>query len=251
MVSGQRDITGSMSGIALIAGAVVVCLLFGIVFVSFHDSWYPSYPNVLNLAFAGNGTVSDDQVSATMTVLQNRFNGLGYDASVSRALNDSRGAIIDVQYGGVSTGGITAIATTPGHFEMRIQTVGNLSEHILYRGEVKSATSHRSTGPVGDPVHWGLSLILTPAGAELFRQACIGQNVTYDPENHNIIMILDGNVVQSAPLSSDLARQIASQPVDTIMLNTGMNDPGYILAEKICASISGGELPVPLKVAGM
>jgi hypothetical protein len=179
-----------------------------------------------------------------------RFDALGYDASVSPALNNSRGAIIDVHYGYVSTSGITAIATTLGHFEMRIQTAGNLSDHILNRDEIKSATCFQSTGPVGDPVSWGLTLILTPAGAEHFRQACIDQNATYDPENHNILILLDGKVVNSVPLSSDLARQIASQSVDTLGLSAGGDGQGYVLVNKICASISDGELPVPLKVAG-
>jgi len=251
MVSDRPEKSRKLFVAGIVVGAVVVCLFVAVALLVISSYGHNTGWGVLDLAFAGNGTVSEDQVSATMTVLQNRFDALGYDASVSRALNDSRGAIISVNYGYVSTAGVTAIATTPGHFEMRIQTAGNLSEHILYRDEVKSATSFHSTGPVGDSVSWGLSLLLTPAGAEHFRQACIDQNATNDPENHSIITLLDGKVVQSTHLSSDMARQIASQPVDTIINNAGMNDQAYVLVETICASVSGGELPVPLKVAGM
>lgn len=239
-----------MLAISMVAGVILVCLLAVAILLVASNYGHQSQPNTLNLTFAGTGSVSGDQIEATKNVLQKRFDAIGYGASVSSEFDNSGRALITVHYGNGSADRITSIATMPGNFEMRIQTSGNQSEHILYGGEVKSASISLHDGQTSASVPWVVSMALSPTGAEAFRQACMAQNVTSDQENHPIIMLLDGNVVYSAPLSRELAEEIANHTIDSLVMSTSPGDEGRELAEKVCASISGGELLLPLEVSG-
>jgi hypothetical protein len=248
MVSVKPKKSWKLPFIVIVAGLVVCLLMVVTILMVFGD--HHDRPNLLNLTFAGNDVPSYDQLIATTSVLNNRFNALGIDASASPLRDNNGRSIIYVRYGNVSADRITAIATMPGNFEMRIQTSDNQSEHILYDGEVKSASISLHDGQTSASVPWVVSMALSSTGAEAFRQACIAHNVTSDQENHPIIMLLDGNIVYSAPLSRELVDVIANRTIDSLVMSAGLGDEGRELAEKVCASISGGELPVPLEVSG-
>lgn len=248
MVSDMQGKGGKLPVIGLYAIAVIVCLLFAIAFIVIYDYGHLSYPNTIRLSFAGNGTISSDQLSATTTVLQERFKALGIGASISTASDVSGHTFVDVNYGNASGDLVKEIATMPGHFEMRIQTTGNQSAHVLNGSEITTASLSRTSDSNGT-ARWGATILLSPAGAQLFQAACVGYNATVDPENHTIIMLLDGAVISSAPLSTGLADQIEAGKIDTLVINAGNSDAGNVIAAKICACIASRELPVPLKLA--
>ncbi len=88
------------------------------------------------------------------------------------------------------------IVGTQGLFEIRVQTTGNESEHVLYGDQITS---------VGVPQkdydgRWGgVAFSLTDAGAEAFRKAAIESGAVNNPDAHNLVMILDNETVYSAP----------------------------------------------------
>ncbi len=250
MVTDKPGKWRKMIVISSIVGAVLICLAAIILLLTVTGSVGPTQPNSLNLTFAGNGVISDDQLSATRDVLQSRFDALGYGASVTTMRDASGNGLITIHYGNVSADKMAAIATTPGKIEMRIQTAGNQSEHILYGDDISHSTNLVNSSSTDEFTVWTVPITLKQAGAEKFRQACIGQNATSDPENHHIMMLLDSKVICSLPLSEGLAAELASHTIDTMMVNTGRGADGEMLAAKFCSSIAGGKLPVPLRVSG-
>lgn len=234
--------------IALIIGAAV-CLL-AVVAILVVNGGPHKQPNLLTLVIAGNNASSNDKISAATSVLRDRFNALGCDASVSQIIDNNGRAFIYVFYGNISTDRVTAIATTPGHFEMQIQTAGNQSDYVLSDTDIKSASCSVEPGTINGSAISGVSIVMTPDGAAKFRQKCIEVNATGDPLNHSIITIMDGQRISAIPLSTSLGNRLPSNPVDVLVITTGSGDEGLSMAEKLSASLAGGELPAPLKVAG-
>jgi preprotein translocase subunit SecD len=91
---------------------------------------------------------------------------------------------------------------------------------------------------------------LNDPGAQALRDASILYGATTDPAKHNLIMLLDNQPVYSAPLSHELAAQVAQQPVKQLYASTGTGQAGMTEATTLEIHLRAGALPVDVSVAG-
>jgi preprotein translocase subunit SecD len=96
---------------------------------------------------------------------------------------------------------------------------------------------------------WGVPFTLTEAGAAALRDAAITYNAVNDPENHELVMLLDNATVYSAPLSPDLANKIRAEPVRELVASTGAGDEALEAAKTLEIHLRAGALPVAVVVA--
>ena len=161
--------------------------------------------------------------------------------------------ILMVDLAGIDLSTARDIVTTPGKFEIRVQTTNNTSEHVLW-GDCITA--------VGIPEmregSWGVDFKLNSKGSGEFGVAAVKYGATDDPDAHELIMLLDDEEVYSAPLNPTLASNLGGlyelygeggdwHPQDLIA-NTGSGDEGEIEARQLQVHLSAGALPVQVTV---
>ncbi len=147
---------------------------------------------------------------------------------------------------GVSIEEARNLALTPGKFEIRIQISGNQTEHVLYGDQIVSVgVPEQQSGGA-----WGVSFELSDAGAAALRDAAIKYDAVNHPNSHYLSMYLDNNLVFDAPLAPDLARNIQSVPVKSMVATTGTGDTGHEKALELQLHLRAGALPVSVTEAG-
>ena len=154
-------------------------------------------------------------------ILENKINTLGTkDAKVNTLTGMNNVArYIRVELAGVDMKQAQDIVGKQGKFEIRVQTTGNQTEHVL-SGETITSVQTPSQEPPGSD-KWGVGFTLSEGGAAAFRAAAIKYGATADPANHNLIMLLDNKTVYSAPLSEDLAGKLQSENIRQLFASTG------------------------------
>jgi preprotein translocase subunit SecD len=135
-----------------------------------------------------------------------------------------------------------------GKFEIRIETTGNQSEHVLF-GDSISSVKMPTQVPAGSNI-WGVEFTLNEAGAKAFQDAAIKYGATHDPDNHKLSMILDNKTVYSAPMNSKLASSLATEPVRQLVATTGSGTSGSKEATNLEIHLRAGALPVDVSIAG-
>ncbi|MDO5847307.1 MAG: preprotein translocase subunit SecD [Methanocorpusculum sp.] len=193
----------------------------------------------------GVGSETADSVKRT---LESKVNSLGTNDVKVNILTGLGGVAqyVRIEMAGVDMKQAQEIVGKQGLFEIRIQTAGDQTEHVLYGDSVIAVQNPtKTTSGV-----WGVGFSLDNNGAQLFRQACIDTGATTNPSAHNINMYLDGEEVYSAPLSPDLASSISQSPVNSLSASTGTGDQGYEKAKELEVHLRAGALPVEVKIAG-
>ncbi len=138
------------------------------------------------------------------------------------------------------------LALTPGKFEIRIQVKGNETEHILYGDQIIGVgVPQKERGEA-----WGVPFELNDDGAAALRDAAIKYGAVTNPGAHNLIMYLDNEVVFDAPLAPDLAKNIQSVPVKSLVATTGTGEEGQNKAKELQLHLRAGALPVRVKEVG-
>ena len=164
---------------------------------------------------AAGGTLTSYQQGVSKTtaedvkrILENKINTLGTkDAKVNTLTGMNNVArYIRVELAGVDMKQAQEIVGKQGKFEIRVQTTGNQTEHVL-SGETITSVQVPGQEPPGSD-KWGVGFTLSESGAAQFRAAAIKFGATADPANHNLVMLLDNKTVYSAPLSEDLAGKL-------------------------------------------
>ena len=243
---------------------LVVCLLLAIVLLG------PSYSNgqfntnlKFGLDFEGgstlklqlinqsnpNETISDATLEQTKSIMEFKINQYGLkNTAIHTVRDDKQNAYMLVDFAGLSVDKAKEIVGKQGKFEMRIQTTGNDSEHILYGDEVSGVSPPTQFLDANNA--WGVAFSLSPQGAKDFQQACIKYGATTDPNNHKIIMLLDGQEFFAQPLESSLASSLAKTPETTMRAMTGSDTAAQDLGEQVYIHMSGGSLPVQVVEVG-
>ena len=212
----------------------------------------------LEAAFAESGGrltsyeqgVSKETADQVKIILEEKLNVLGTrDARVNPLIGFSGVSnFIRVELAGVGLAQAQDIVGKQGRFEIRIQTAGNETEHVLY-GDAINTVGVPSQEPPGSN-RWGVSFTLTEQGAVQLRDAAIRYGATTDPASHNLNMILDGRTVYSAPLSAELAAKLRVEPIRDLVASTGVGQEGLDAAKSLEIHLRAGALPVEVMVAG-
>jgi preprotein translocase subunit SecD len=194
--------------------------------------------------------VSKATADVVKRILENKINTLGTkDAKVNTLTGlNNIARYIRVELAGVDMNQAQAIVGTQGKFEIRIQTTGNETEHVLSGDAITSVQVPSQEPPGSDK--WGVGFTLSESGAAAFQAAAIQYGATADPANHNLIMLLDNNTVYSAPLSEDLAGKLQSEAIRQLFASTGMGKYGTQQATNLEIHLRAGALPVDVTVAG-
>ncbi len=187
--------------------------------------------------------VTETTRDETKKILEEKLNRLGLKEIPIRTVGDNY-LLIDLA--GIDMTTAREIAAKPGKFEIKIQVEGNQSEHVLYGTDIRSVEPiQKQKGE-----SWGVPFELSDEGAEALRDAAIKYGAVTNPGAHNLIMYLDNNVVFDAPLAPELARNIQSVPVKSLVATTGQGDDGQIKARELQIHLRSGALPVNVEVIG-
>jgi preprotein translocase subunit SecD len=192
--------------------------------------------------------ISDQTLELTKSIMELKINEYGLKNTPVNTVRDDQGnAYVLIDFAGIPYDEAMSIVGRQGKFEMRIQTEGNESAFILDSSDV-TGVSDPVAHIEGADTYYGVTFGLTKAGAEKFQQACIRYGATSDPESHYVMMLLDGKVFYSRPLSADLANSLKTKPVDQMEAMTGGGDEGKALAKEVSVHMRGGSLPVSVQV---
>ncbi|PKL70377.1 MAG: preprotein translocase subunit SecD [Methanomicrobiales archaeon HGW-Methanomicrobiales-1] len=183
-------------------------------------------------------------------ILENKINTLGTkDAKVNTLTGMNNIArYIRVELAGVDMKQAQEIVGKQGKFEIRIQTVGDQSEHVLF-GDAITSVQNPTQVPAGSD-HWGVGFTLSDSGAAAFRNGAIKYGATVDPANHYLVMLLDNKTVYSAPLSEDLAGKLQAEDTRQLFASTGTGKTGTQQATTLEIHLRAGALPVDVNIAG-
>ncbi|WP_286681043.1 preprotein translocase subunit SecD [Methanoculleus sp. DTU007] len=183
-------------------------------------------------------------------ILSDKVNALGMQDARINLLTPTGSdypQYVRIELAGVDMATAQEIVGKQGLFEIRIQTTGNETEHVLYGDQITSVGV-----PQRDPgtQEWGVGFSLSDAGAEAFRNAAIEHGAVDNPRAHYLMMLLDNETVYSAPLSGELAAQIRSGPVRSLSASTGLGDEGLEEAQALQVHLRAGALPVKVDIVG-
>ncbi len=194
--------------------------------------------------------VSKSTAESVKRVLENKINSLGTkDAKVNTLTGfNNVGRYIRVEMAGVDMKQAQDIVGKQGKFEIRIQTTGNNTEHVV-SGDKITSVQVPSQEPAGSD-KWGVGFTLSEEGAAEFQAAAIRYGATVDPANHYLAMLLDNKTVYSAPLSTDLAGKLQTEKIRQLFASTGTGKAGSQQATDLEIHLRAGALPVDVTIAG-
>ncbi|MFA5268162.1 MAG: preprotein translocase subunit SecD [Methanoregula sp.] len=194
--------------------------------------------------------VSKSTADTVKRVLENKINAIGTkDAKVNTLTGLNNVArYIRVEMAGVNMKEAQDIVGRQGKFEIRVQTTGNATEHVLSGDMITSVQLPSQEPPASD--NWGVSFTISEDGATAFQDAAIKYGATTDPGDHYLLMLLDNETVYSAPLSDDLAGQLQTQKIRQLYASTGAGKAGSNQATELEIHLRAGALPVDVGIAG-
>jgi preprotein translocase subunit SecD len=199
---------------------------------------------------AYNPGVTKETADDIKRILENKINSLGTRDAKTYVITGLNGIsrYVRIELAGVSMSQAQEIVGKQGKFEIRVVTTGNQTEHVVFGDAIQSVANPAQNPPNSD--NWGVSFVLSPNGAEEFRQAAIKYGAVKDPANHNLAMILDGKMVYSAPLSADLAGTLQTHTSPNLIASTGVGESGKEDAKMLEIHLRNGALPVEVRIAG-
>jgi preprotein translocase subunit SecD len=182
-------------------------------------------------------------------ILNDKVNALGMQDARINLLTPTGSEFpqyVRIELAGVDMATAQEIIGTQGLFEIRVQTTGNETEHVLYGDQITS---------VGVPQReadgtWRVPFSFTETGAEAFREAALESGAVDNPNAHHLVMILDNETVYSAPLGGGLPAQLRSGPVRSLSASTGTGDAGLEDAMTLEIHLRAGALPVKVDIVG-
>ncbi|MFZ0005801.1 preprotein translocase subunit SecD [Methanoregula sp.] len=194
--------------------------------------------------------ISSTTASLVKQILEQKINAMGTKDAKVNTITGLGGVTryVRVEMAGVDMNQAQQIVGKQGKFEIRIQTANNQSEHVLY-GDSITSVNVPSQSPAGSG-NWGVGFTLSSDGAAVFQNASITYGATVDPADHKLTMLLDNQTVYSAPLSSELASSLQTQPTTQLFASTGTGTSGMNQATNLEIQLRAGALPVDVDIAG-
>ncbi|WP_129597541.1 preprotein translocase subunit SecD [Methanohalophilus profundi] len=178
----------------------------------------------------------------TKEILSEKLNALGLKDIPVRTVGDE---YILMDFAGIDLTTAKEIAQKPGKFEIRMQTEGNNTKHVLYGDDISSVgVPSRHDG------QWYTPFKLTLDGANALQEAAIEAGAVNDPNSHWLYMYLDDEEVYGAPLSPSAASRIRTNPIYSWEASTGADNESKAQAEQLQIHLRAGALPVNVKLMG-
>jgi preprotein translocase subunit SecD len=210
----------------------------------------------LKLMLINNSTITDDQLQLTKDIMQNRINANGLKDIPINTVRDQEHAYMLMDFSGLTYNQAMDIVGSPGLFEMRIQSDGNESVHIIDGKDVVGESMYSKPTGTGE-TNWGVNFQLSPAGARAFHEIAKQYDILNNPEDHQVIMLLDGKEFHRAPISTEhlaneksLAQLLMEGPVDQMIAFTGVGQEAHDEAYKVYVDMKSGALPFSVEVVG-
>ncbi|MDD1696824.1 MAG: preprotein translocase subunit SecD [Methanoregula sp.] len=194
--------------------------------------------------------VSKSTAEDMKRILENKINSLGTkDAKINTLTGMNNVArYIRIEMAGVDMKQAQEIVGKQGKFEIRIQTTGNKTEHVMFGDAITSVSNEQKDLTRGGS--WSVPFTINEAGAEALRQAAIKYGLTTDPDNHHLLMILDNVTVFDAPMDREAAASLPSSPNREWQATTGIGKAGEQAAKTLKIHLQAGALPVDVTIAG-
>jgi len=186
--------------------------------------------------------VSTDTRDLTRDILNDKLNSLGLKDIPVRTVGED---YILIDFAGIDLATAKDIAEKPGKFEIRIQTTGNETQHVLYGDSIVS---------VGIPSYhdnqWHTPFTLNEEGARALQKVAIDTGATDYPESHYLNMYLDEEKIYGAPLSYSAASRLKESPIYSWEASTGTDETAKTEAETLQIHLRAGALPVNVVLVG-
>ncbi|WP_292387257.1 preprotein translocase subunit SecD [Methanosarcina sp. UBA5] len=186
--------------------------------------------------------VSTDTRDLTKKILSDKLNSFGLKDIPVRTVGDE---YIMIDFAGIDLATAKEIAEKPGKFEIRIQTTGNETEHVLYGESIAS---------VGVPSYhdeqWHTPFTLNDEGARALQKIALSTGAIDNPDEHYLNMYLDGVKIYGAPLSQSAAEKLRDAPIYSWEASTGTDDAAKTEATTLQVHLRAGALPVNVVLVG-
>ncbi|MDD4748805.1 MAG: preprotein translocase subunit SecD [Methanosarcinaceae archaeon] len=186
--------------------------------------------------------VSTETRDLTREILNEKLNSLGLQDIPVRTVGED---YILIDFAGIDLATAKDIAEKPGKFEIRIQTEGNESTHVLYGDSIIS---------VGIPgfhdEQWHTPFTLNEDGGRALQKAALEAGAVSNPYMHNLEMYLDENLIYSAPLSPSAAAKLKEGPIYSWEASTGQDEEAKAQAQQLQIHLRAGALPVNVVLVG-
>jgi preprotein translocase subunit SecD len=186
--------------------------------------------------------VTTETRDLTKSILSDKLNSLGLKDIPVRTVGED---FILIDFAGIDLATAKDIAEKPGKFEVRIQTTGNETQHVLYGDSVVS---------VGIPTYhdnqWHTPFTLNEEGARALQKIAIETGATDNPEDHYLNMYLDEKKIYGAPLSPSAAARLKETPIYSWEASTGTDEAAKTEAEELQIHLRAGALPVDVILVG-
>jgi len=178
----------------------------------------------------------------TKEILSDKLNSLGLKDIPVRTVGDE---YILIDFAGVDLATAKEIAEKPGKFEIRIQTTGNETQHVLYGDSIVS---------VGIPSFhdgmWHTPFTLNENGARALQKVALETGAIDNPDEHYLNMYLDDVKIYGAPLSPDAAARLREAPIYSWEASTGPDEAAEAEAKALQIHLRAGALPVNVVLVG-
>jgi preprotein translocase subunit SecD len=186
--------------------------------------------------------VSTETRDLTKEILSDKLNSLGLKDIPVRTVGED---YILIDFAGIDLTTAKEIAEKPGKFEIRIQTTGNETQHVLYGDAIQS---------VGIPSfhdgQWHTSFTLNEEGARQLQKVALETGAIDNPDSHYLIMYLDEVEIYGAPLSYSAAEKLREGPIYSWEASTGTDEAAKTEATALQVHLRAGALPVNVKLVG-
>ncbi|AKB84269.1 preprotein translocase subunit SecD [Methanococcoides methylutens] len=178
----------------------------------------------------------------TRDILSEKLNSLGLKDIPVRTVGDD---YILIDFAGTDLATAKDIVEKPGKFEIRVQTQGNETAHVLYGDAIEKV------GVVSfHDGQWHTPFTLNEEGALALQKVAMETGATSDPGSHWLYMYLDDNEIYGAPLSYSAATRLSEVPIYSWEASTGPEEDSKAEAEQLQIHLRAGALPVNVVLMG-
>jgi preprotein translocase subunit SecD len=186
--------------------------------------------------------VSTETRDLTKQILSDKLNSLGLKDIPVRTVGED---YILIDFAGIDLATAKEIAEKPGKFEIRIQTTGNETEHVLYGDSIVSVGI-----PSFHDEQWHTPFTLNDEGARKLQKVALETGAIDNPDSHYLIMYLDDVEIYGAPLNPSAAAKLREAPIYSWEASTGTDEAAKTEATALQVHLRAGALPVNVKLVG-